>query len=137
MLTRLALIAALAVLPSLGACTSWRPAAVGPAELLETESPESIRVARADGTAIVMDNPRLEGDSIVGAERECRTAAGPRPGGRTVCYTGEKVGVSIADTEGVEVRATSGTSTGFGVVGGVLLAVGVALYAVVVSVDVP
>ena len=47
-------------------CTSWRtvPSSTGVAPVLSTERP--VRVSLSDGTVIVLESPRIAGDSLIG-----------------------------------------------------------------------
>ena len=121
-------IAASTLLPVLAACTSWSPATVGPVELIDSESPDAIRVNRTDGTSVVIDDPRIEGDSIVGVERRCRNGAGAQRG-RVVCGSDEHVGVSLDDAETIDLRRTNSALTA----AAVLLTVSVAAVAAMAS----
>ena len=56
----------------LGACTKWqRVTPISPQVLIETEQPSAIRVTRADGTQVVVREPRIARDSIISAE-DCK-----------------------------------------------------------------
>ena len=50
----------------LAGCSSWQVTDVAPAQLLQREAPERLRVTRADGSWVTLDHPRLTGDSIAG-----------------------------------------------------------------------
>jgi hypothetical protein len=47
-------------------CTSWRVQGIAPAALITEQHPGKVRIRRADSTVIVLDQPRIEGDSIIG-----------------------------------------------------------------------
>jgi hypothetical protein len=51
---------------SLVGCTSWRVQDVPPAELFQHKEPSHLRVGRGDSSKVVIDHPRLVGDSLVG-----------------------------------------------------------------------
>lgn len=54
---------------SLSACTSWRPNQVTPQAALQTQHPpKSLRVTFTDSSTVVIDKPRLQGDTIVGLD---------------------------------------------------------------------
>ena len=47
-------------------CTSWHTASVSPSVLLSTEHPGKVRVIRPDRSKLVVYQPTIEGDSLVG-----------------------------------------------------------------------
>mgnify|MGYP001495007960 CR=1 FL=1 len=51
------------------ACTSWRVEGVPPARLLEDHHPTQVRVTRPDSSHVILHNPSLSGDSIVGSSQ--------------------------------------------------------------------
>ncbi len=53
----------------LTACTSWQVAEVTPKDLLAQERPRWIRVARADAAVLVLREPQITGDTLVGVYR--------------------------------------------------------------------
>ena len=79
-------------------CTSWRVQQVAPARVIEKQHPEKVRVSRASGGKVVLDNPLVVGDSIVGRQGA----------------------VAVADVTAVEVRKFDGLKT-VGVIGGVIV----------------
>ena len=72
-------------------CTSWRtvPSSTGVAPVLSTERP--VRVSLSDGTVIVLESPRIAGDSLIGN-------LGNPP---------ERLAVAMADVEGLAERNVS------------------------------
>ena len=63
-------LALLLLVLQLGACTSWRPITVSPQQLIEAEQPSSVRVTQPDGVQVVLKDPAIRNDSIVGTDRE-------------------------------------------------------------------
>lgn len=60
-------LVAVVVLPMyLAACTSWQVQEVAPAQMLEEEQPTEVRVTRTDGSAFVLENPQVSGDTLSG-----------------------------------------------------------------------
>jgi hypothetical protein len=110
--------AALLVL-SAGACTSWRtqpgpaPEAIG-----RLNGSGTVRVIRRDQSVLVMINPQVVGDSIVGI-------SGNAP---------QRVSVAIADVQRIDARRVSATKTGGLAIGTVLIVSVVAIAAAVVAV---
>jgi len=51
---------------ALAGCSSWQVQDVAPAQLFENGPPERLRITRGDSTQVVMDQPRLGTDSLVG-----------------------------------------------------------------------
>ena len=47
------------------ACTSWRPDSLTP-QAVVAGKPLSLRVTRTDSSQVVLDNPQMQGDTIVG-----------------------------------------------------------------------
>ena len=47
------------------ACTSWRPDSLTP-QAVVANKPLSLRVTRTDSSQVVLDNPQMQGDTIVG-----------------------------------------------------------------------
>jgi len=61
-------IAAVLLLCYLAACTSWHvEKEVNPLQLISTKHPRVVRLTRADGSRVVLDEPRIAaGDSLLG-----------------------------------------------------------------------
>jgi hypothetical protein len=55
-----------AVVLLLAGCTSWHTASVSPSVLLSTKHPGKVRIIRPDRSKLVVHQPRIEGDSLVG-----------------------------------------------------------------------
>lgn len=50
----------------LTACTSWRVQRLSPQQVLTAEQPTAIQVMRSDSTRVVLTQPEVSGDSLVG-----------------------------------------------------------------------
>ena len=53
----------------LNACTTWQPLMVSPRQFIVEEQPSLVRVTQASGTQMVLRDPSIENDSIVGTVR--------------------------------------------------------------------
>ena len=51
------------------ACQSWHNERLAPDAVLATRQPAQLRVTRADGSRIVIEQPALVGDTLVGSGR--------------------------------------------------------------------
>jgi hypothetical protein len=60
------LVAALLLSMYLLACTSWRVRNVTPERAIARDHPDKVRVTRVDSSRIVLSQPRISGDSLVG-----------------------------------------------------------------------
>ena len=88
----------------LAGCYTWRPTTVSPPELIEEEAPEQVRVTQWNGEQVTISNPKVQADSIVGAE----------------------AGIALEDVRGIEVRRLDGAKTFF--VGTIVAVVVVIVY---------
>jgi hypothetical protein len=101
-----------AVLLLLTACTSWRVQPVGPAQLISEHHPSRVRLRGQDGHQVVVRQPFVRGDSVLGLAQqdttglpmdEIHTVAVERfdwlkSGGLAVLYFGAAVGVVYVAT---------------------------------------
>lgn len=108
-------IACALLLSYLAACTSWHvEKGASPLLLFSTAHPTKVRLTRADGSHIVLHEPRIAaGDSVSGV--------------RNGLISGSTVSVAFSDVTGVAIRKVSASRTiGFAVGIVALLAVAVA-----------
>ena len=112
-------IAWLLLLAYLPACTSWHIGTPTPAQFVETEHPQSVRVTRTDGTTIQLQSPMIRGDSLVGT-------ISARPAREDSSKT---VSLALSDVRFVEVKRTSTGKTLLAVGGG--LALGIVVLALI------
>lgn len=96
------------------ACTSWTTQSVSPEEFFRGKTAYEVQITRADSTKVVLTQPRLVGDRVLGDS----VATTPSPE-RTV---------PLADIRSVAVRRKDPTKTtlfvvGLGVTAGVMVAV--------------
>jgi len=61
-----ATFACIVILSYLPACTGWHVGGPTPTEFVERERPGQVRVTRIDGSTIVLANPTIRGDSLLG-----------------------------------------------------------------------
>ncbi|CAN5279441.1 hypothetical protein BH20GEM2_BH20GEM2_20380 [soil metagenome] len=93
------------------ACTSWSTTNAAPGEVIQ-ENPQSVRVTRTDRSVLVIQQPTVRNDSIVGFADEGTTP----------------VAVATADVERVETRKVSAKRTaglGLGIGAGVIAVLGI------------
>jgi hypothetical protein len=71
-------IACALLLCYLAACTSWHvEKEVSPLQLISTKHPRVVRLTRADGSRIVLDQPRIAaGDSLAGLRNGALSSVG-------------------------------------------------------------
>lgn len=86
---------------SLPACTSWHVGTPTPAQFVDTERPEHLRVTRTDGSTLDLGSPVVLGDSLMGTDG----------GGRVREDTSRTVGVALSDVRSVAVKKTSVRNT--------------------------
>ena len=69
-MTRYRSVLLLFLVLNLTACTSWHSVAIpSPAEFIEAEQPDRVRVTMPDGTQVELENPSVEGDELMGVHR--------------------------------------------------------------------
>ena len=52
----------------LAGCSSWWVQEVSPQQLVTEDQPEKIRVTLTDGSQVVLEQPRVSGDTLVGCQ---------------------------------------------------------------------
>jgi len=62
-------LTSLIVLLVTSGCMGWRPATIGPRQLIEEEQPEEVRVSRSGESRLFL-RPWIENDSIHGCEQD-------------------------------------------------------------------
>lgn len=93
------------------ACTSWSTTHAAPGAVVQ-ENPQSVRVTRTDKSVLVIQQPSLRNDSIVGVADDGTTP----------------VAVATADVERVETRKVSAKRTaglGLGIGAGAITVLGI------------
>ncbi len=97
------------------ACASWKKQPADPAALLDREHPpRRIRLTLADGSRVVIEDPALRGDSLVGLTKVTIQHVDPWDEKRDV-----NGAVALADIREVEIRKVSPGKTLLLVAGGV------------------
>lgn len=95
-------IACLLLLAYVPGCTSWHVGTPTPAQFIQDEQPNRVRVTRVDGSTIMLHTPSVQGDSLYG-KRETLT---PRSEPTTEPFT-----IPLAEIESVAVRKFSAGKT--------------------------
>jgi hypothetical protein len=113
---RRSVISVLLALLYLTGCYSWQVGAPTPAQFVEREHPESVRVTRTDGSTFILESPAVRGDSLVGLA-----------GGRLISEDSTRAtSMALRDVTSVAVRETSASKilllTSVIVVGGLAVA---------------
>ena len=87
--------AAMLVIGSLGACTTWTSVAVAPERYVATKQPEHIRVRHRAGYDFELFNPIIRQDSLVGSVSREPAVSNTRP---------LEHAVPLSDIVGIEVQ---------------------------------
>lgn len=104
-------ISGLLLVLQVAGCSSWRVEQVAPEQLVRDRAPAQVRVARADGSQVVLRGPTISGDSLTGMSG------------------GAPSGVPLADITTIATRhgdAGKSVLLGLGIFGGVLAIAAVA-----------
>jgi hypothetical protein len=107
-------VAVLLITGQLIGCTGWHVESLSPAEVVERQQPNEIRVQHGDGRREVLYQPEVRGDSLLG--RQDPSAAHHDRG---LALTD----VKVVATRHVSAGRTAGLLLGIGVMVGVLVAV--------------
>jgi len=111
-------LAVSALLLSTAACHSWRPQTTPAPQVVEQMNGRgTVRILRRDQSVMVLSEPRVEGDSIVG----------------TVGTPPQRAAVAVADVQRIDTRRVSATRTGGLAVGTIVLVSVVAIAAAVAA----
>src|SRR5712692_7787898 len=105
------IVAVVLLATQLAGCSSWRVEQVGPEQLLRERAPAQVRVGRADGSGLVLERPKISGDSVTGL-----SGGAPR-------------GVRLADVNTIATRhgdAGKSVLLGLGIAGGIFAIAAVA-----------
>jgi hypothetical protein len=98
--------AVLRLLLHVSGCTGWRTRHVEPEVLVNQSQPDKIRVRRTDGSRMVLVDPAIQGDSVVGRHQRFESLAGPTTSGMASWTTVETLaGVRLVDVHEVQTRA--------------------------------
>lgn len=111
-------LAASLLLLSAAACHSWRPQTTPAPQVVEQMNGRgTVRIVRNDQSVMVLSEPRVEGDSIVGT-------TGTPP---------QRAAVAVADVQRIDTRRVSATKTGGLAVGTIVLVSVIAVAAAVAA----
>jgi len=123
--------AILMLLLHLGACAKWTAVTPTPiADFVSEEDPNRVRATTSDGTRIVLQNPTVRNDSIMGVIERCDPPLESSEG--LACQRSGGTALDLSDVAVLEVRRADVTD----VVGGFLLitvVAGAVTYLVVLS----
>jgi hypothetical protein len=97
------LIACILLPTYLTACVTWQAQETSPEQLLAEEQPDKVLVKLADGSKLVLEQPVIVGDSLVGLEQ------------------GEERSIPLTSALAFEVRKTDADLTAWSVLGGVVV----------------
>ena len=109
--------------------TSWQSVATpSPAQLIEAEQPDRVRVTVSNGTKVELEEPLVEGDELVDRVDEssfwCRAFLGAFTGpGEAACNRFAVRSIPLADIFMLELRKPSAGRTALAVLPAVLLVV--------------
>jgi hypothetical protein len=90
----------------LAACMSWQAQEAGPQQVLAEKQPNQVLVKLADGSKLVLDEPAVSGDTLVGFAE------------------GERASIPLDDVSALEIKETDVALTIGGVVGVLVVAAG-------------
>ncbi|NIM51785.1 MAG: hypothetical protein GTO22_21470 [Gemmatimonadales bacterium] len=117
---------AFALLPCyLAACFSWKTQEVSPEQLVAEQEPSKVRVTRTDSIKVVIEEPRVSGDSLRGV---CIGKEYPSSVQGDLFLLGQQASVALADVSSIAVEETEVGKTALVVVAG-LAVVGLAVLA--------
>ncbi len=89
----------------LAGCSSWYVQEVGPQQLITEDQPGKIRVTLTDGSQVVLEQPRVSGDTLMG-----RIASkGVTPSGEM--FVSEQMSIPLSDVADVAIQKTDAGKT--------------------------
>ena len=100
----------------LAGCWSWRTGGLAPEHMMAQYHPRQVRILLSGNQAVVLQNPRVEGEHIAGIDAQ---TAAPRS-------------VPLADIKGFEIWSPDGGETAL-LVGSIVAVVGGLVFAVIRS----
>lgn len=103
----------------LAGCGTWRPAAGPPSEVIRDGAPSPVRITTTDGRVVVVDEPRIEEDAIVGLSEVCEATRGAQL--RSECVMELAIVAGLFEVETLEVRETDVLDTALLVAGGAVV----------------
>jgi hypothetical protein len=117
-------IASLLLLLHLAACTTWHVGTPTPAEFVEREHPQKVRVTRRDGISLELKSPVVRGDSLVGTAVTIHEAptTGLAPASRDSAVS--LLSIALSDVQSVKVERASPGRSFLAVIAGVIVVIG-------------
>ena len=103
----------------LAGCSSWWVQEVSPQQLITEDQPEKIRVTLTDGSQMVLEQPRVSGDTLMGKFAPKDFA----PSAQVQLKRGEQVNIPLSDVTDVAIQKTDP-----GKIFGMVLVVGAFLF---------
>jgi len=94
---------ALLAATTLSACMSWQVQSVSPEQVVMSEHPTAVRVQRKDGGQLVVANPQIAADTLLGT------------------VDGKATRIAIADISNIAVKRDDGTKTAAIIIGVVIV----------------
>jgi len=100
-------VAVLLLVVQLGACMTWQPVALSPQRLIAEEDPSVVRVIRLDQSELVLADPIIRNDSMIGLaeSRQCERRPGEMAD-RCIVSLGS-AGVPVSDVDLMDVKRFS------------------------------
>ena len=86
----------------LAGCSSWHVQEVSPQQLITEDQPGKIRVTLTDGSQIVLEQPRVSGDTLIGCEVQSRQRCPSDPG--ALLRSGQQVSIALSDVRDVAIQ---------------------------------
>ena len=90
----------------LAGCSSWYVQEVTPQQLVTEGQPKKIRVTLTDGSQVVLEQPRVSGDTLMGKF----APKGVAPSAQ-VFVRGEQVSIPLSDVTDVAIQRTDAAKT--------------------------
>ncbi len=87
----------------LAACSSWYVQEVSPQQLIAEEQPGKIRVTRTDGSQVVLEQPRVSGDTLMGCRVQGQRRCPSDPG---AVEADQQVSISLSRVTDVAIQKT-------------------------------
>ena len=91
----------------LAGCSSWYVQEVSPQQLITEEQPGKIRVTLTDGSQMVLEQPRVSGDTLMGKF----APKGFAPSAQVQLKRGEQVNIPLSDVTDVAIQKTDAGKT--------------------------
>ncbi len=111
----------------LAGCSSWYVQEVSPQQLITEDQPGKIRVTLTDGSQMVLEQPRVSGDTLIGCEVQTRQRCPSDPG--ALLRSGQQVNIPLSDVTDVAIQRTDAGKT-TALIFGMVLVVGAAVLVV-------